>query len=59
LVAQHADLQNSSVAVLLARSVSGDARVLIDMRAGAALGLAFGLTLTAIKLYWNGAGLES
>ena len=59
VVAQHADLQNSSVAVLLARSVSGDARVLIDMRAGAALGLAFGLTVTASSCSWNGAGLES
>jgi hypothetical protein len=50
VVAQHADLQNSTVAVLLARSVSGDARVLIDLRAGAAFGLFFGLTIAGVKL---------
>jgi hypothetical protein len=50
VVAQSADLQNSTVALLLARSVSGNVRVLVDMRAGAALGLAFGLTVAALKL---------
>ncbi len=53
VLAQRADLSQSSVLLLAARQVSGDVRVLFDLRAGAALGLAFGLTLVAFRLLFG------
>jgi hypothetical protein len=50
LVAESAHVQDSSVFLLVARHVSGNARVLLDVRAGAALGLVFGLTVVGLRL---------
>jgi hypothetical protein len=49
VVAEQAELQDSSVILLAARQVSGEARILLDLKAGIAFGLAAGLAAGLVR----------
>ena len=54
LLAQRANLKEGTVILLGAREVSGDVRVLIDLKAAVVLGIVFGLTVGLVrKLFWR------
>jgi hypothetical protein len=49
VIAEQAELHNTSVLLLAARQVGGEARILVDLRAGIALGLAAGLAAGLVR----------
>jgi hypothetical protein len=49
VVAEQAELQDSSVFLLAAGQVSGEARILVDLKAGIAFGLAVGLASGLVR----------
>jgi hypothetical protein len=50
VLAQRVEVSGGSVAFLAAGEVSGDAKILFDMRAAAVFGLAVGLVLGLFKV---------
>jgi hypothetical protein len=50
VIADHAELENTFVAFLAAQELSGDARVLFDVKAAAVFGLVTGLVIGLLRL---------
>lgn len=50
VIADHAELENTFVAFLAAQELSGDARVLFDVKAAAVFGLVTGLAIGLLRL---------